>query len=73
MNIANKLSTIKRKQVLVLDWLPTLDATDDPGRAGHQSSEMAFPEGKLKAQSIGDFVNSPLISNQIAERRNYGP
>ncbi len=31
----------------------------------------SFPEGELNAQSICDFFNSPLISDQIAGRRNY--
>jgi hypothetical protein len=32
---------------------------------------MSFPEGELNAQSICDFFNSPLISDQIAGTRNY--
>jgi hypothetical protein len=30
-----------------------------------------LPKRELKAQSICDFFNSPLISNQIARRCNY--
>ena len=33
---------------------------------------MSFPKRELKAQSISDFFHAPLISNQIAGRRNYG-
>lgn len=33
---------------------------------------MSFPKRELKTQSIGDFLNAPLISNQIAGRRNDG-
>src|SRR3984893_15952774 len=50
---------------------------------GHDSSQQLLVRSgiivrrrhsrRAKAQSIGDFVNSPLISDQIAERRNYGP
>jgi hypothetical protein len=32
---------------------------------------MTSSEGELKARSICDFFNSPLISDQIAGRRNY--
>ena len=32
---------------------------------------MSSPEGELQAQSICDLFNSPLISDQIAGRRNY--
>lgn len=32
---------------------------------------MSSPEGELKAQSMCDFFNSPLISDQIARSRNY--
>ena len=35
------------------------------------SGETSFTQVELKAQSICDFINSPLISNQIAGRRNY--
>jgi len=31
---------------------------------------MSFPEGELNAQSICDFFNPPLITDQIAGRRN---
>jgi hypothetical protein len=32
---------------------------------------MSFPEGELNAQSICDFFNPPLITDQIAGRCNY--
>jgi len=32
---------------------------------------MSFSESELNAQSICDFFNSPLISDQVARRRNY--
>ncbi len=31
---------------------------------------MSLAKGELKAQSIGDFLDAPLISDQIAGRRN---
>jgi hypothetical protein len=34
-------------------------------------ARMSFSEGELNAQSICDFFNSPLRTDQIAGRRNY--
>jgi len=33
---------------------------------------MSSLEGELKAQSMCDLLHSPLISDQIAGRRNHG-
>ncbi len=33
---------------------------------------MSSLQGELKTQSMRDFLNSPLVSDQIARRRNYG-
>jgi hypothetical protein len=32
---------------------------------------MSFPQVELKAQSVCDFLNAPLIANRIAGRRNH--
>jgi hypothetical protein len=32
---------------------------------------MSFPQVELKAQTVCDFLNAPLIANRIAGRRNY--
>jgi hypothetical protein len=32
---------------------------------------MSFPQVELKAQTVCDFLNAPLIANRIAGRRNH--
>jgi len=32
---------------------------------------MSFPQVELNAQSVCDFLNAPLIADQIAGRRNH--
>jgi hypothetical protein len=47
---------------------------DDPPRklASVRQEATSFPKGELKAQSIGDFLDPPLIPDQIAGRRYDG-
>jgi len=43
---------------------------DDPFANRLAPDAPSFAKGELKAQSIGDFLSPPLISDQIAGRRN---
>jgi hypothetical protein len=61
---------IRRANILV-GGAGSWRAIDDTGRADIRGDETSFPQIELKAQSIGDFIDSPLISNQIAGRRNH--
>jgi hypothetical protein len=59
---AEKYRRFDRGQRIPHDWRAT----------GWLRRPMSFPEGELNAQSICDFFNSPLATDQIAGRCNYG-
>jgi hypothetical protein len=61
----------QRARVVELEATPVRQCGPNIPDLPPVKAENLVPQVELKAQSIRDFINSPLISNQIAGRRNH--